>query len=526
MGPFGKCTLFNIYNDGKKQDTLQTLEDYLTTNITNIRPSNNDHMLWLGDFNRHHPLWEEERNDHLMDYTAAQPLIDLLADHGMNQSLPKGEPTLQASSTGNWTRPDNVFCTDHTMDFFTKCNTNPALRGPKTDHVPIHSILELTVPRTQHEPTRNFRDTDWEQFRETLAQRLDTRPAPSTLTSDNEFQLATRNLALTLDKVISETTPLSKNCPHSKRWWTRNLTLLRRNINKASHTAYKMRGLPLHPSHNEFKRIRNQYAEEIFKSKKQHWTDWLEEVSGNDIWIANKYITSTPTDGSKTRIPTLSINQPDGSKCEATSNAEKSIALAKSFFPPQPNTSSVPPDFAYPTPVANMTPITSDEIHRNIRKLSPYKAPGPDGICNIVFKQCADLLVPFLLPIFNASISLRVYYQPWRQFTTVVLRKPGKPDYTVTKAYRPIALLNTTCKLLTAVIADQMTYYLERHQLLPATHFGGRPGRSTTDSLHLLEETIKNAWRTKKVASVLFLDIEGAFPNAVTDRLLHNMKKR
>ena len=28
------------------------------------------------------------------------------------------------------------------------------------------------------------------------------------------------------------------------------------------------------------------------------------------------------------------------------------------------------------------------------------------------------------------------------------------------------------------------------------------------------------------MASVLFLDVEGAFPNAVTDRLLHNMKKR
>jgi hypothetical protein len=28
------------------------------------------------------------------------------------------------------------------------------------------------------------------------------------------------------------------------------------------------------------------------------------------------------------------------------------------------------------------------------------------------------------------------------------------------------------------------------------------------------------------VASILFLDIEGAFPNAVKDRLLHNMRKR
>jgi hypothetical protein len=71
-----------------------------------------------------------------------------------------------------------------------------------------------------------------------------------------------------------------------------------------------------------------------------------------------------------------------------------------------------------------------------------------------------------------------------------------------------------------------MTYLLEQHQLLPNTHFGGRPGHSTTDSLHLLEETIRNAWRTKKVASALFLNIEGAFPNAITSRLLHNMQKR
>jgi hypothetical protein len=75
-------------------------------------------------------------------------------------------------------------------------------------------------------------------------------------------------------------------------------------------------------------------------------------------------------------------------------------------------------------------------------------------------------------------------------------------------------------------VADQLTYTLEHHQLLPNTHFGGRPGHSTTDSLHLLEDTIKNAWRAHKVASVLFLDIEGEFPNAVTKRLLHNMHMR
>ena len=69
-------------------------------------------------------------------------------------------------------------------------------------------------------------------------------------------------------------------------------------------------------------------------------------------------------------------------------------------------------------------------------------------------------------------------------------------------------------------------HLVKTHQLLPATHFRGRPGRSTTDSLHLLVDYIKAAWRRKQVVAVLFLDIEGAFPNAVTDHLLHNLRVR
>ena len=186
----------------------------------------------------------------------------------------------------------------------------------------------------------------------------------------------------------------------------------------------------------------------------------------------------------------------------------------------------VPQGFNYPSAVEPFMPFTEEEVQRAITNTAPFKAPGPDGICNAVFKNCSGLLSSYLTHLFNAVFALNTYYDPWREFTTVVLRKPGKPDYTVPKVYRPIALLNTTCKLLTALVAERTTSILERHSLLPNTHFGGCPGRLTTDSLHLLELTVKNAWRNGKVASILFLDIEGAFPNAVKTRLIHNMKRR
>ena len=173
-----------------------------------------------------------------------------------------------------------------------------------------------------------------------------------------------------------------------------------------------------------------------------------------------------------------------------------------------------------------MNRISQEQIRRQLKRLKPFKAPGPDGIPNIVLTRCADLLVDRLWYIFNAILEKEVYYTLWKHFTTVVLRKPGKPRYDTPKAYRPIALLNTLGKLMTAVVAEQLTFYMERHALLPPNHFGGLPGRTTTDALHTLTYRIKDAWRKRQVVLVLFLDIEGAFPNAVNKRLEHNLKMR
>ena len=81
-------------------------------------------------------------------------------------------------------------------------------------------------------------------------------------------------------------------------------------------------------------------------------------------------------------------------------------------------------------------------------------------------------------------------------------------------------------KLLATIVTEDIVYFTEKHNLLPANHFGGRPGRTTMDSMHLVINRIKSAWRQHKVVAMLFLDIEGAFPNTVSDRLTHNMRKR
>jgi hypothetical protein len=80
-------------------------------------------------------------------------------------------------------------------------------------------------------------------------------------------------------------------------------------------------------------------------------------------------------------------------------------------------------------------------------------------------------------------------------------------------------------KILSGVMIDITAYIMVKHSLLPPKHFSGLPGKTMTDSLLYLTHRIKVAWRKKRVVTIIFLDIANAFPNAVTELLLHNMEK-
>jgi len=106
----------------------------------------------------------------------------------------------------------------------------------------------------------------------------------------------------------------------------------------------------------------------------------------------------------------------------------------------------------------------------------------------------SHILAPCLLVCLQATIRLHYFPKSWHTWTTIVLRKPGHLDYTLPKAYHPIALYNTMGKVISGVITDIAIYLTVWHGLLPPWHFGGLPGKTTLDSLLYLTHHIKNAW--------------------------------
>ena len=126
---------------------------------------------------------------------------------------------------------------------------------------------------------------------------------------------------------------------------------------------------------------------------------------------------------------------------------------------------------------------------------SPYKAPGPDKIPNIVLMKCSDALINHFFYIFRAVFKLKVYHPSWLESITLVLQKIGKTSYDVAKLYCPIGLIDSILKVLLTLCFKHISYLAKKHNLLPLTQFGGCSGHNTMDAMLLVVHKIKTAWR-------------------------------
>ncbi|KAF5331424.1 hypothetical protein D9611_011885 [Ephemerocybe angulata] len=114
-GENGKLTIFSVYYDCTHNRTGEALRKYIEENEEEIY-GDGGHVMWAGDFNRHHPMWDRDEDTRLFTRSAldeATTLIEFAEEWGMEQVLEKGIPTLEHSATKLWTRPDNVWLTAH-----------------------------------------------------------------------------------------------------------------------------------------------------------------------------------------------------------------------------------------------------------------------------------------------------------------------------------------------------------------------------------------------------------------------------
>jgi len=101
-----------------------------------------------------------------------QVLIDAAAEFDIQMALPKNMPTLQALSTGNYTRLDNVFISTPLINHVMECCTAARERLARTNHIPIVTELDITTDAQKETSQPNFKVADWKKVKKMLGHKL------------------------------------------------------------------------------------------------------------------------------------------------------------------------------------------------------------------------------------------------------------------------------------------------------------------------------------------------------------------
>ena len=167
--------------------------------------------------------------------------------------------------------------------------------------------------------------------------------------------------------------------------------------------------------------------------------------------------------------------------------------------------------------------ITSDEVNEAVKELNINKSSSGSLVPNHLVYSI-DLIMPYILKIFNRIFKSGVFPDAWTRFVIVPVYKKGSrnnPDN-----YRGIALLEIMSKLYVSILNKRLTFYVNAFEKLSESQAGFRAGYSTIDNAFILQSIIsKYLCQKGRKLYVCFVDFKKAFDSVHRNKLFEILSK-
>lgn len=394
-----------------------------------------------------------------------------------------------------------------------------------SDHFPVIFTLNAESPfHSEVQRYRNFRRADWKSYSSFIHRNLDvTSPLISNLNSKNAIDEAINVFTSSLSEAVNVSVPLVTRATQ-KQELPEHVKLLIRLRNTRRRQYGRTRDPFLKAIVDELNhKIREESA--AFKYKNFDRTIWNLTNSSDKFWKISKHLRNTV----KYQPPLRKENQ------LLVSNVAKANVLAETFANSHNNELAGDPGTTAEVnrsirQIAEINDINDDpgtlckpsEIKSIIRRLKARKAPGPDGVRNVMLKHLPRKGLVFLCKIFNACLKHVYFPDAWKDATVVAIPKPNK-DITLPSNYRPISLLSSLSKILERIILKRLNIHLDRNPIIPNEQFGFKPGHSTCHQLLRVTNNIKEGFSAGKSTGMVLLDVEKAYDSVWQDATVHKL---
>ena len=124
----------------------------------------------------------------------------------------------------------------------------------------------------------NFLKTRWDEFDKYLIQELPALDPP--LNTCTKVDLFAEALVAALQLSIEASTPRKRPSTYSKRWWSLELTELRRSVNRLRNIYRRSRHVVALAA---WKEKNKEYIKAIADAKHEKWKRFVEETDGESV---------------------------------------------------------------------------------------------------------------------------------------------------------------------------------------------------------------------------------------------------
>ena len=177
-----------------------------------------------------------------------------------------------------------------------------------------------------------------------------------------------------------------------------------------------------------------------------------------------------------------------------------------------------------PAPPNTETPkfeITVHGVTKLLEGLNGGKAPGPDELPNLILKNAANEISPFLKIILDQSLQTGKLPDDWVEANVAPVFKKG--DRHSPANYRPISRTCVCAKLLEHIICKQIMSHFSENKILTPVQHGFRSKHSCESQLLITTDEFIQNFEGKTQTDVVVLDFSKAFDVVPHQRLLHKL---
>ena len=166
--------------------------------------------------------------------------------------------------------------------------------------------------------------------------------------------------------------------------------------------------------------------------------------------------------------------------------------------------------------------LTQDMVYKEILKLKPNKARGPDNISPKLLKLADKSIVPSLTSIFKISAQTNKVPRKCKNANVTAIFK--KDDEAERENYRPISILCVPGKIMESCTTTTIYDHLEEHNLSNKHQWAYKKGHSTELLLVKMTEDWRTALDNKLVVGIVFIDFKKTFDSVSHFLLLQKLQ--